>query len=52
MMMNVEQSVKLEFAGKTKVLGKKLPQCHFVHHKSHMTYPGLESGPPGWEACD
>jgi hypothetical protein len=23
-----------------------------VHHKSHMTWPGLELGPPLWEAGD
>jgi hypothetical protein len=23
-----------------------------VHHKSRMTRPGLEPGPPGWEASD
>jgi hypothetical protein len=25
---------------------KNLPQRHFVHHKSHMTIPGFEPGPP------
>jgi hypothetical protein len=40
--MNVEQSVEWELAGETEVLRGNLLQCHFVHHKSHMTWRGLE----------
>jgi hypothetical protein len=51
-MMSVEQSVEWELAAETEVLGENLPQFHFVHHKSHMTWPGLEPEPPWWEADD
>jgi hypothetical protein len=32
--------------GKPKQSGKNLCQWHFVHHKSHMDWPGIEPGPP------
>jgi hypothetical protein len=37
-------------AGEKEVLKGNLLQCHFVHHKFHMNRPGLEPGPPQWEA--
>jgi hypothetical protein len=52
MMTNVEHSVEWELAGETELLGENLPQCHFVHQKSHMTWAVLEPGPPQWEAGD
>jgi hypothetical protein len=52
MMVIVEQLVERSLTGETEVLGENLPQGHFVHHKSHMTRPGLEPGLPRWEAND
>jgi hypothetical protein len=43
MTMIVEQLVEWRLAGETEVLGENLSHRHFVHHKSHMTRPGLES---------
>jgi len=33
-----------------KIVEKTLFQCHFVHHKPHMDWPGTETGPPRWQA--
>jgi hypothetical protein len=51
-MMSVEQSGEWYLGGETEVLGENLLQCHFVHHKSHMAWTGLEQGPKRWEAGD
>jgi hypothetical protein len=48
----VEKLMEWRLAGEIKVLGKNLSQRHFVHHKSHMTRPDFEPGPPRWEASD
>jgi hypothetical protein len=34
-------------AGEIELLGETLPQYHFVHHKSHMTWPGANPGRRG-----
>jgi hypothetical protein len=38
--------------GKSKYSGKNLSQFNFVHHKSYMDRPGIESRPPRGEAGD
>jgi hypothetical protein len=48
--MMMEKLVE-SLARETEVLGKNLPQCSFVQHKSHML-PGREPEPPRWEASD
>jgi hypothetical protein len=50
--MNIEQFVECEFAGKAKVLRENPPQCHFVHHKSHITSPETKPRLPQWEATN
>jgi hypothetical protein len=50
--MMMENLVERRLAWETEVLGENLPQRHFVHHKSHLTRPGREPGPPLWEESD
>jgi hypothetical protein len=42
----------IKIGRETEVLGEKVPRRHFVHHKFHITRPGLEPGLPRWEASD
>jgi hypothetical protein len=51
-MVIVEQLVEWRLAGKTEEFGENLLRYHFIHHKSHMTWHGLEPGPPRWEASE
>jgi hypothetical protein len=51
MTTSVEQSVEC-LAAETLVLSENLPQCRYVHHKSHQTWHGLETGSLRWEVCD
>jgi hypothetical protein len=51
-MISVEQLVERELAGEAEVLGKKLPQNHFIQYKSHGTWHGFDPEPRRWEDGD
>ena len=36
--------------GNTKVHKRKLFHCHFIYHKSHIGWPGIECVPVWWES--
>jgi hypothetical protein len=44
-LMNVEQLVEWELARETQVFGENPTQCHFIRHKSHVTWPRIEPEP-------
>ena len=44
--------VEIYWQGKVKYLGGKMYQCHFVHHKFYVDWPGINPGSLLWEASD
>jgi hypothetical protein len=50
--MSTKHLLERELTRETETIGEHLPQCHVVHHKSHITLPGIELGPPRWEPSD
>jgi hypothetical protein len=39
---NNRMAGKLGSAAGMRIYRGNLSHCHFVHHKSHITYPGIE----------
>jgi len=49
-MMRIDHCWNRADKEKSKHSEKTLSQCHRSHHKSHKDWPGIEMGPPGWQA--
>jgi hypothetical protein len=45
--MRIENLKEWWLAGATEIIGEIHPHCHFVHHKSHMSWPGANPGRGG-----
>jgi hypothetical protein len=46
-------TVSWKMGGKeTRSIRGNLPQCRFSYYNSHITWSGLEPGPPQWEVGD
>jgi hypothetical protein len=42
--VRMENLVDWRLSEETEALGENLPQLHFIHHESHLTEPGANSG--------
>jgi hypothetical protein len=42
----------MRIGGGGDVFRENLPHCQYVHHKFHVTWSGIETRPPLWEASE